>query len=308
MVAYDRLSSKIWYSGVGYEGSTDVNREEIGFLDYQVCQWYKNIPESMKLSVDSPGNDNTGNRGLQRLRVILYLRMNHLRILIYRPVLHSASSIVENQGHARTVVDIARDTIRILARLNQTSDIYRTQQITFNWFLVAALAVLFLAVCHAPGEFSREVRDEFYLALDLINGFSAHSYISMRLWNSIKGLRKIAEKLGVFGRNTGTDARDPHSSAAVAMAGLAGHPMENMAVYGPTMGTISELGNSPMNGLQISHELTNLFEAVGATNSFGADNLNGFISNDGDLQNSGEGLAGVLSSDAEFSRILSGLI
>ncbi|KUL84464.1 hypothetical protein ZTR_06147 [Talaromyces verruculosus] len=199
MVAYDRLSSKIWYSGVGYEGSTDVNREEIGFLDYQVF-------------------------------------------------------------------------------------------------------------CHAPGEFSREVRDEFYLALDLINGFSAHSYISMRLWNSIKGLRKIAEKLGVFGRNTGTDARDPHSSAAVAMAGLAGHPMENMSVYGPTMGTISELGNSPMNGLQISHELTNLFEAVGATNSFGADNLNGFISNDGDLQNSGEGLAGVLSSDAEFSRILSGLI
>ena len=259
MVAYDRLSSKIWYSGVGFEGSTDVNREEIGFLDYQVCQWYKNIPESMKLSVDSPGNDNSGNRGLQRLRVLLYLRMNHLRILIYRPVLHSASSIVGNQGHARTVVDIARDTIRILARLNQTSDIYRTQQITFNWFLVAALAVLFLAVCHAPGEFSREVRDEFYLALDLINGF-------------------------------------------------AGHPMENMSVYGPTVGTISELGNSPMNGLQISHELTNLFEAVGATNSFGADNLNGFISNDGDLQNSGEGLAGVLSSDAEFSRILSGLI
>ena len=262
----------------------------------------------MKLSVDSPGNDNSGNRGLQRLRVLLYLRMNHLRILIYRPVLHSASSIVENQGHARTVVDIARDTIRILARLNQTSDIYRTQQITFNWFLVAALAVLFLAVCHAPGEFSREVRDEFYLALDLINGFSAHSYISMRLWKSIKGLRKIAEKLGVFGRNNGTDARDPHSNAAVAMAGLAGHPMENMSVYGPTVGTISELGNSPMNGLQISHELTNLFEAVGATNSFGADNLNGFISNDGDLQNSGEGLAGVLSSDAEFSRILSGLI
>lgn len=308
MVAYDRLSSKIWYSGVGYDDSTDVNREEIGFLDYQVCQWYKNIPESVKLSVESPGNESSVDRGLQRLRVLLYLRMNHLRILIYRPVLHSASGIIENHAHARTVVDIARDTIRVLARLNQTSDIYRSQQITFNWFLVAALAVLFLAVCHAPGEFSRQVRDEFYLALNLINGFSAHSYISMRLWNSIKGLRRIAEKLGVFGRNGETDSRDPHSSAAVAMAGLAGHSMENISVYGPTIGTISELGNTPMNGLQISHELTTLFEAVGASNSFGQDNINGFISSDGDLQNSGEGLAGVLSSDAEFSRILSGLI
>lgn len=311
MVAYDRISSKIWYSGVVYDGSTDVDREEISFLDYQVCQWYKNVPESIKFSAHQPSGDNTANRGLKRLRVLLYLRMNHLRILIYRPVLHSASSIAENQVHARTVVDMAKDTIRVLARLNQTSDIYRAQQITFNYFLVAALAVLFLAVCHAPAEFSREVRDEFYMALDLVSGFSADSHISRRLWNTIKGLRKIAEKLGVFGRNIGTDARDPHSSAAVAMAGLAGHPIENIPVYGTTataLGTTSELGNSPMNGLQISHELTNLFEAVGGPNSFGPENLNGFISNDGDLQNSGEGLAGVFSSDAEFWRILSGLI
>jgi hypothetical protein len=312
MIAYDRLGSKVWYSGVNYDGSTEVNREEISFLDYQVCQWYKNTPENIKVSADSPSNGSTTNRGFQRLRVLLYLRMNHLRILIYRPVLHSASSIVENQVHARTVVDISRDTIRVLARLDQTSDIYKTQQITFNYFLVAALAVLFLAVCHAPGEFSRQVRDEFYLALDLISGFSADSYISRRLWNTIKGLRKIAEKLGVFGRNIGGEARDPHSSAAVAMAGLAGHPIEGISVYGtttttsPSLGTMPELGHSPMNGLQISHELTNLFEAVGGPSPFGADNLNGFLSND--LQNSGEGLAGVLSSDAEFSRMLSGLI
>lgn len=306
MVAYDRLSSKIWYSGVGYEGSADVNRDEISFLDYQVCQWYKNIPESIKFPPDSSSNGNSVNRGLQRLRVLLYLRMNHLRILIYRPVLHSASSIVENQGHARTVVDISRETIRVLARLNQTSDIYRTQQITFNYFLVAALAVLFLAVCHSPGEFGREVRDEFYLALDLVNGFSTNSHISRRLWNTIKGLRKIAEKLGAFGRNIAADSHDPHSNAAVAMAGLAGHPIENISVYdtaaaATTLGTMPELGNSPMSGLQISHELTNLFEAVRGTSAFGPDSLNGFISNDGDLQNSGEGLAGVLSSDVEFS-------
>ncbi|KAH8697244.1 putative fungal-specific transcription factor [Talaromyces proteolyticus] len=303
MVAYGRLSSKIWYSGLGYEGSTDVKREEIGFLDYQVCQWYKHIPESVMLPVESSNSGAPVNRGLQRLRVLLYLRMNHLRILINRPVLHSASNILENQSHVQMVVNIAKDTIRVLARLNQNSDIYKTQQICFNYFLVAALAVLFLVVCHAPAEFGRQVRDEFYMALNLVNGFTTKSYISKRLWNTIKGVRRIAEKLGVFGRNIGTDASDPHSNAAVAMAGLAGHPIEGLSLYGPP-GAISELGSSPMNGLQMSHELTNLFEAVGSSGSFGPDNFNGFIPHDNDWQNSGEGLAGILSGDAEFSRVL----
>lgn len=307
MVAYGRLSSKIWYSGLGYEGSADVKREEIGFLDYQVCQWYKHIPESVMLPPDPTNNGSPVSRGMQRLRVLLYLRMNHLRILIFRPVLHSSSSIVENRSYAQTVVDIAKDTIRVLARLNQTSDIYKTQQICFNYFLVAALAVLFLAVCHAPTEFNEQARDEFYMALNLVSEFTTKSYISKRLWNTIKGVRRIAEKLGVFGRNIGTDGDDPHSNAAVAMAGLAGHPIEGMPVYGG-LGPVSELGSSPMNGLQMSHELTNLFEAVGASGSFGPDNFNTFVPHDTDIQNSGEGLAGILSSDAEFSRALRNLM
>jgi hypothetical protein len=233
--------------------------------------------------------------------------MNQLRILIYRPVLHSAASIAEDKGHAQTVVDVAKDTVRILTRLNQTSDIYRTQQITFNYFLVAALAVLFLAVCHAPNEFNRQVRDEFYLALDLVNGFSTKSYVSKRLWKTIKGLRQLGERLGVLERPYGPDANDPHSTAAVAMAGLAGHPMEDLSVYGALNG-VGELGNSPLNGLQMSHELTTLFEAVGGFGNFmgttTADTINGFISHEGELQNTGEGLSGVLGDEGEFARVI----
>ncbi|KKK17876.1 hypothetical protein ARAM_005157 [Aspergillus rambellii] len=262
-----------------------------------------NLPEPS----DSPRQGETASRGLRRLRVLLYLRMNQLRILIYRPVLHSAASIAEGKSHAQTVVDVAKDTVRVLTRLNQTSDIYRTQQVTFNYFLVAALAVLFLAVCHAPSEFNRQVRDEFYLALDLVNGFSTKSYVSKRLWKTIKGLRKIGEKLGVLARPFGSDDNDPHSTAAVAMAGLAGHPMEDLSVYRP-MNSVGELGNSPLNGIQMSHELTNLFEAVGGFGTFmtsaGAEGINGFVGHDGGLQNTGEGLSGVLGDEGEFSRVI----
>ncbi|KAJ5719511.1 hypothetical protein N7493_007089 [Penicillium malachiteum] len=309
MISYNRISSKIWYSGLGSEGTTDIRRDEIGYLDYQILQWYKQVPDELKFyPVESPKNGEAASRGMRRLRVLLYLRMNQLRILIYRPVLHSAASILEDRSHAQTVVDIAKDTVRVLTRLNQMSDIYRTQQITFNYFLVAALAVLFLAVCHAPSDFNRQVREEFYMALNLINGFSTKSYVSKRLWKTIKGLRKIGEKLGVLARPFGTDSTDPHSTAAVAMAGLAGHSIDDLAVYG-SMNGVDDLGNSPLNGLQMSNELTHLFEAVGSFGNFlpsttGPDGMNGFVGADGEIQNTGEGLSGILGGDEEFSRII----
>lgn len=306
MVSYNRIGSKIWYSGLGSEGSTDIRRDEIGYLDYQILQWYKNVPDALKFyPFDSPKHGESASRGLRRLRVLLYLRMNQLRILIYRPVLHSPTSIAEDHSHAQTVVSVAKDTVRVLTRLNQASDIYRTQQICFNYFLVAALAVLFLAVCHAPAEFNRQVRDEFYMALDLINGFSTKSYVSKRLWKTIKGLRIIGEKLGVLARPFASDANDPHSTAAVAMAGLAGHPIDDLSMYGSLNG-VHELGNSPLNGLQMSHELTNLFEAVGGFGNFMGSSgtaMNGFGHN-GEIPNTGEGLSGVLGDEGEFTRVI----
>ena len=310
MVQHCRLCSKVWYSGLGSEGTVAVKREQIGFLDYQVVQWMKNMPDYMKFySIDAPQNGESVSRGMRRLRLLLYIRGNHLRILIYRPVLHSATSIMENMPYAQTVVDIAKDTIRLLARLNQTSDIYRSQQMLFNYFLVSALAVLFLAVSHAPMEFNRHVRDEFYMALDLIKGFSTKSYVSKRLWKMIKGLREIGEKLGLFPHALPPDSTDPHSTAAVAMAGLAGHPIDVMPPY--RVNPVAELGNSPTNGLQITNELTNLFEAVGGYGGFlpsgsGADGINGdLVPSEGDLQNNApEGLHTVLGNEGEFSRIM----
>lgn len=79
-------------------------------------------------------------------------------------------------------------------------------------------------------------------------------------------------------------------------------------MYGQMNGA-NELGNSPLNGLQMSHELTNLFEAVGAFGNFmpgssGPDGMNGFVGADGEIQNTGEGLSGILGGEEEFSRVI----
>lgn len=293
MIAYSRIGSKVWRSVASFSPApiTLLNVEDVGFIDYQILQWQKSIPPELQLPTSS--SSQTPSRGMQRLQILLYLRANQMRILVYRPVLHSANSIQDNLNYASIVVELARDTIRALTHLNQTTDIYRTQQVCFNYFLVSALAVIFLASCHAPVHFSAMCRDEFYMALDLVKGFSSKSFVSKRLWRTIKGLKAVGPKLGLSpdGMSNGINGQveDPHSSAALAMAGLAGH---EISAVPSTFGQEGMAGgeNSPMNGFQMSHEMTNLFEAAlgngtlnnganGAYTPMGGDALTGITNN-----------------------------
>lgn len=268
-----------------------LNMEEVGFIDYQILQWQKSIPPELQLPTANSQPATT--RAIQRLQILLYLRANQMRILVYRPVLHSANSIQENLTYAGIVVELARDTIRALTHLNQTTDIYRAQQVCFNYFLISALAVIFLASCHAPVHFSSMCREEFYMALDLVKGFSNKSFVSKRLWKTIKGLKEVGPKLGLSpdDMNNGINGNmeDPHSSAALAMAGLAGHEISALPNTFAQEGMTGN-GNSPVNGFQMSHEMTNLFEAAlgnGAMN-------NG--SNGGYTPMSGDALTGIASN------------
>ncbi|RFU35367.1 hypothetical protein B7463_g954, partial [Scytalidium lignicola] len=303
MIAYSRIGSKVWRSvgALSGQNASILNIEEINYLDYQVVQWQKSLPQNLQLpTMASP---DTSSRPIHRLQILLYLRANQMRIHIYRPVLHSASSIQEHPSYANTVVELAKDSIRALTHLNHTTDIYTTQKVCFNYFLISALAVLFLASCHAPVQFSALCREEFYMALDLVKGFSNKSYVSKRLWKTIKGLKAVAPKLGLSQEGIplnggingappssgigGVDPEDPHSSAALAMAGLAGHEISSLGgpgfgntqqhANGVTNGSNNGKGNSPMNGFQMSHEMTSLFEAA-----LGSVGLNGAAGGNGE--------------------------
>lgn len=209
-----------------------------------------------------------------------------MRIHIYRPVLHSSTSITEHLDFAHTVVKVAKDTIRVLTYINQTSDIYRTQQTMFNYFLISALAVLFLAVAHAPTEFNTQCRDEFYMALDLVRGFSASSYVSKRLWKTIKILKDVGPRLGL--NTSGVEPSDAHSSAAVAMAGLAGHQVDEL-MFPPGRNGSVETPDGMVS------DLTCLFEAAGG--------YSGMLPSGYGLQ-SGEMASGDFGQEDELARIL----
>ena len=150
----------------------------------------------------------------------------------------------------------------------------------FNAFLTSALAVLFLAVAHTPALFATEVREEFYMALDLVRGFSKGSWIGKRLWKTIRGLKEVGPKLGLAPKSDGQDQSqsqqlDPNRSAAVAMAGLAGHNVDEMALMqgngqGPwSVGTAASSSPDHM-----ANDLTNLFEVAQAFQALSNGNAN----------------------------------
>lgn len=299
---------------MSHEYNADTKDEDVGFLDYQFLEWYKRIPTSLQFDrADMASEGQISSRGQRRLRLVLYLRANQARISIYRPVLHSATRILDNLGNARAVVDTAKDTIAVLNRINQTTDIYRTQQVCYNYFLVQSLAVIFLAVAHAPAEFARQTRDEFCAALDLVKGFSTKSYISMKLWQTIRGLREVGDKIGLLTRRSRSgdgEVADAHSNAAVAMAGLAGHPIDELSMFnaGPR-NQASYLSATPVDGQQLTNELTDLFHLAGGYGSFttastGADVVNAFAGAGGQGQSLGEGISQVFGTEQEFSRIM----
>ncbi|KAJ4114744.1 hypothetical protein NW768_011298 [Fusarium equiseti] len=190
MVGYGQLCSHIWDAIPPFgSASQTIPDDTAAALDLKTQDWLDSIPSHLRLRHPRLGlAPRTQPRQPHRLRALLYLRGNYIRILIYRHHLMSTASILANPQSAWLVVDIAQDTIQVLVHLHNTTDIYSRQQNVFNYFLLSALAVIFLAVCHAPDMFSSPCRRTFSDGVELVRGLSRHSTVSKRLWNSIRGM------------------------------------------------------------------------------------------------------------------------
>lgn len=255
MIRYSRIAAKVWKFISAFNNSNEIKKDDMNYLDWQVLRWGDAIPGSLRLGQPNPDHSTHETRSLRRLRCLLYLRANQLRILIHRPVLHSAAHITRYPSESETVVDIAKDTIRFIARLNETSDIYQLQQVTFNWFLVSALAVVFLAAAQAPSQFSNHCREEFYMALELVRGFSTKSYISRRLWKSIRSLRRLGPQLGLQKQRHAEPLPRADTDPA-DIVGTVPNPLDQA-------GSSSIQSHTPRDGEQMTQELMEWFEAVG---------------------------------------------
>ncbi|EFW98471.1 fungal specific transcription factor domain containing protein [Grosmannia clavigera kw1407] len=237
MVGYGRLCSQLWDAipvlhstgGAGGLGPRQLLQDDqVALLDLRVQEWLAQIPAELQLRHPRLGlAPRVQPHVLHRLRTLLYLRANSLRILLHRHRLRSPTAIEADPHGAWLVVDIAMDSIQVLFHLNETTDIYARQQRAFNYFLLSALAVLFLAVCHAPRIFTEPCRRSFGDAVALIRCFSHDRTVSRRLWRSIRGLLPALRRLGLHedGQKAvmATSAsRAPSAATSVATAATEG--------------------------------------------------------------------------------------
>ncbi|KAK2056900.1 fungal-specific transcription factor domain-containing protein [Colletotrichum caudatum] len=220
MVAYGRLCSKVWEALPPFESPSQfIPRDTVAFLDFMTLDWLSAIPEDLQLRHPRLGlAPRAQPRGVHRLRTLLYLRGNQVRMLIHRHHVLSAASIRADARGARLVTEIALDSVRVLVHLNDTSDIYARQQNAFNYFLTSALVVVLLAVCHAPGVFTGPCKEPFLSAVQLVKGFSRHGHASRRLWKTIRGLLPGVKSLGLRSDPDKGDAAPPAAAAAAAAA------------------------------------------------------------------------------------------
>ncbi|KPM38523.1 hypothetical protein AK830_g8060 [Neonectria ditissima] len=286
MVGYGRLCSKLWDAIPPFGSHSQLIPEDtVISLDLSTQSWLQSIPPDLQLRHPRLGlAPRSQPRIIHRLRALLYLRGNHTRIFIYRHHLLSAASIAGNLRNAWLVVDIAQDSIQVLVHLNSTTDIYSRQQNAFNYFLLSALAIIFLAVCHAPDVFTGPCRKSFLDAVELVRGFSRYSIVSRRLWNSIRGL---LPRLRTLGLQSSEEAQDTDlvangGSPAVTinspgMGGLSSRDIRGRTHHldGPDDLDVSDihtdsgivpdldLGSSIPDMFQMRNDLLSLFDAFG---------------------------------------------
>ncbi|KAF5632717.1 hypothetical protein F52700_6254 [Fusarium sp. NRRL 52700] len=285
MVGYGQLCSKIWEAIPPFgSASQTIPDDTAAILDLKTQDWLDSIPSHLRLRHPRLGLAPRAQPRLpHRLRALLYLRGNYARILIYRHHLMSTASIAANPQNAWLVVDIAQDTIQVLVHLHATTDIYKRQQNVFNYFLLSALAVIFLAVCHAPEIFSMPCKRTFSDGVELVRGLSRHNIVSKRLWKSIRGMIPRMNTFGFPQNGEDGEARkddengqsgdtneqtvpqvDVNAEVQVPMT----MPDSEAFSFGEMIFSDTDVANSVPDMFQMSESLLNLFNAFGEGQQF----------------------------------------
>lgn len=169
-----------------------VASDNESFLNFQIHQWQESIPSEFRLD-DLQGDwaPTMRDARLATPRILLHLRANHMRILIYKQNLLSAQSIRNNFAGANVAVANAKNTIQALSTPSYVSAIYSQRPQPFDRFLFSALATLFLAMFHYPDYFVNVCRDSFSEALNALKRSSTRGRHSRRLRKVIRNLKRL---------------------------------------------------------------------------------------------------------------------
>lgn len=273
LLEWTRLAGKTWYALNSYSDTSFENTlENVNYLDYQILQWYNSLPECWRLS-DGTSRP-SGDEQTRYYQSVLFVRKSHLRCLIYRPIFQSSTNVRQNEQMFWAGINITKDTIRTLVRLNDTTALVRTHPLFFQQLLLTAFGNLLLAIVNARAEAWDSVRAEFDMVLTLFRYLASNCTALRRTWQRLQGLRDLHAKLAQPQR--ATEATETWASSAQG-SGIAALSFEDIF---PKFPSLTE-------HTQSSASLAATAQAIGSTRNGDDGSAEGLP---GDLGNNNTGL------------------
>lgn len=234
MVTYCRIAAEVRDSALGMPSPNHAKDSARDLLDFKIGGWRHNLPSCLQFHSDMDFDPLQGTRGQYRLRLLLYLRANQMRIVIHRKSSLRVGNDAIDTSSINAMVEVAQDTIRVLAKLSQGSNIYHAQQKTFNHFLESALSALLLVTCRSRVLGERACAAEVQLALEVIERLSTSSSITKKLAEKLRCFTATVQELPQS-QSVGSGAESKRPPTGGDVASIHPHAKDRMHVlYGET--------------------------------------------------------------------------
>lgn len=165
-------------------------------LDIETDKWALSTSMNRPLSYNLDHLDFNNNApGDQFNEAWIVVCKNQLKIGLYKHYLFSSDNVCQNPHLSHKAVSSASDTIRSCSELRKATPMYEHQAVNFNFFVLSAVAALYLAVRHAPLQFCNAPRDIF-TGLEILKACCTSGMGSERLCEKVSTLEIAMKKLG----------------------------------------------------------------------------------------------------------------
>ena len=169
------------------------------FLDIEADQWaLSTSTASLTPDAKDPITPHARADSAQYHNTFITVCKNQLKLSLSKHTLFSLSSIAQNQSLSQKAVSTASETIHSCNELQKSTTMYHLQAVHFNFFVLSAVAALYLAVRHAPLLFSDTPR-EIFTGLEILRPYCTSNHLCER----VKALEKAMGRLGYDGMGIG---------------------------------------------------------------------------------------------------------
>lgn len=191
MVAYCSIASDVRASLLtGSPGCPTVEESAFDLTICRIIQWQENLPEKIRFhGCEDFFDPSKEKRGDYKLRLLLYLRANQMKTIVLRKSSTRYGPKNFNRSTVFKMARIAQDTIHVLLKVADKTDIYHIQHKTFNHFLETAISSVLLVLCWVEPAQSIFCLEDLVLAMDLVHQLSEQSPVSRRLRHRLQSIQ-----------------------------------------------------------------------------------------------------------------------